>query len=61
MYNTVAGGFVARNVSSSAKINISPENAAVIVCVPAGGKISYEGSKMLVDGVVVDYNVQQKK
>lgn len=61
LYNTVAGGFVARNVSSSAKINISPENAAVIVCVPAGGKISYEGSKMLVDGVVVDYNVQQKK
>jgi hypothetical protein len=61
LYNTVAGGFVARNVSSSAKINISPLNAAVIVCVPAGGKITYEGSKMLVDGVVVDYNVQHKK
>lgn len=61
LYNTVSGDFVARNVSSSAKIKLSPESAAVIVCVPVGGKISYEGSKMLVDGIVVDYNTQQKK
>lgn len=61
LYNTVSGSFVARNVSSSKKIKLAPESAAVIVCVPSGGKITYEGPKMLVDGIVVDYMVKQKK
>ena len=60
LYNTVTAGFIARNVSSSGEITLSPKSAAVIICVPAGGKISYEGNKMLVDGVVVDYRIQQK-
>jgi hypothetical protein len=55
LYNTVSGSFVARNVSSSKIIILAPESAAVIVCVPPGGKITYEGAKMLVDGIVVDY------
>jgi len=55
LYNTVSGSFIARNVSSSAQIKLSPQSAAVIVCVPSGGKIKYEGKKMLVDGIVVDY------
>ena len=61
LYNSVSGSFVARNVSSSCKIKLAPESAAVIVCVPSGGKITYEGSKMLVDGIVVDYMVKQKR
>nr|WP_315167116.1 hypothetical protein [uncultured Flavobacterium sp.] len=61
LYNTVLGRFVARNVSSLAKIKIAPESAAVIVCIPAGGKVTFRGSKMLVNGVVVDYNFQQNK
>lgn len=61
LYNTVSGQFIARNISSSAKIKIAPESAVVIVCVPSGGKITHQGSKMLVDDVVVDYNFQQKK
>lgn len=60
LYNTVTAGFIARNISSSAEINLSPKSAAVIICVPAGGTISYEKNKMLVDGVVVDYRIQQK-
>jgi hypothetical protein len=55
LYNTVSGSFVARNVSSSKKIKLEPKSAAVIVCVPSGGKITYEGAKMLIDGIVVDY------
>ena len=61
LYNTVSGSFVARNVSSSKKIKLAPQSAAVIVCVPSGGKITYEGSKMLVNGIVVDYMVKQKQ
>ena len=60
LYNTVSGSFVARNVSSSKKIKLAPESAAVIVCVPSGGTITYEGSKMLVNGIVVDYNSNKK-
>jgi hypothetical protein len=61
LYNTVSGSFVARNVSSSKKFKLAPESAAVIVCVPSGGTITYEGSKMLVNGIVVDYNYQLKR
>lgn len=60
LYDTVTGSFVAKNVSASAKIKIEPLNSAVIIIVPANGKITYSGSKMLVDGVVVDYNFQLK-
>jgi len=61
LYNTVSGSFIARNVSSSSKINIGALKSAVIVCVPANGKVTYEGQKMLVNGIVVDYKFQQKK
>jgi hypothetical protein len=61
LYNTVSGRFVTRNVAAAAKIKIAPESAAVLVCVPSGGKITYQGAKMLVNGIVVDYNFQQKK
>ena len=61
LYNTVSGSFVARNVTSSSKIKLGPQSAAVIVCVPSGGKITYQGSKMLVDGIVVNYMAKQNK
>lgn len=61
LYNTVSGQFVARNVSSSASIKLYPQNAAVIVSVPAGGKVTYEREKMLVNGIVVDFKSQHTK
>jgi hypothetical protein len=61
LYNTVSGTYVAKNVTSTFQIKLSPVNAAVIVIVPADGKISYSGSKMFVNGIVVDYMVKQKK
>jgi hypothetical protein len=61
LYNTVSGKFIARNIVASASIKLAAHDAAVIVCVPAAGKITYDGTKMLVNGIVVDYNFQQKK
>jgi hypothetical protein len=61
LYNTVSGSFIAHNVSSSAQIKIPSFNAAVIVCFPSDGKITYSGNKMLVNGTVVDYRFQNKK
>jgi len=60
LYNTVTGSFIARNISTSAPIKLSPQNVAVIVCVPTGGKVTYAGKKMLVNGIVVDYMFQRK-
>lgn len=59
LYNTVTGSFVARNVSNTTQLQILPQTAAVIVCVPSGGKVTYAGNKMLVDGIVVDYKYQK--
>lgn len=61
LYNTVTGKFIARNVLTSTQIKLSPQNAAVIICVPSKGKISYAGNKMLVNGIVVDYMIQKIK
>ncbi|MEO6722279.1 MAG: hypothetical protein ABIN67_18065 [Ferruginibacter sp.] len=61
LYNTVTRSFIQRNVSSSAQITLPAQNAAIIVCVPSGGKQTYEGKKMLVNGVVVDYMFDQNK
>jgi len=61
LYDTVSGKFVAKNVSGTAKIKLDPKNSAVLVTVPAKGKITYSGTKMLVNNVVVDYQYQIKK
>ncbi len=61
LYNTVTQRFVARNISTTAQLKLTAHSAAVIVCVPAGGKISYQGNKMLVDGIVVDYKFYKNK
>lgn len=60
LYNTVTGNFIARKVSNSAQIQLSPQNAAIIVCVPSGGKVTYSGNKMLINGIVVDYRYLHK-
>ena len=60
LYNTVSAQFIARNVSSPAQIKIPAQQAAIIVSVPTGGKISYEEQKMSVNGVVVDYRYREK-
>jgi len=61
LYNTVSGQFITRNISSSTQVKLSSRSASVIVIVPAEGKVTYEGEKMLVNGIVVDYKFQRKK
>lgn len=59
LYNTVNGSFIARNVESMTDLQLAPGQATVIVAVPAGSSQTFEGTKMLVDGVVVDYHFQR--
>lgn len=58
-YDTVSGKFIAKNVVS-AQVKLSARNSAVIVITPAGGKVTTQGSKMMINGVVADYNYTVK-
>ncbi len=60
LYNTVTGKFIGRKLRSSGKIKLLPQQAAVIVCVPSGGKQTFDGQKMLINGIVVDYHFGRK-
>lgn len=58
LYDILSGRFIARNVKESKKIKLPPLQSAVIVAVPVKGTVSYSGNRMLVNGIVVDYQVK---
>jgi len=55
LYDAVTHQFVKRKVKGSVSLTLPLETATVIVVAPAGGKLTREGKRTLVDGVVVDY------
>ncbi len=55
LYDTVAGRFLRRQARGRLSIPCAANQAQVIVLAPAGGRPTREGSKFLIDGVVVDY------
>ena len=58
LYNTVAGKFIAKNVSGETTFTLKPREAAVLVFVPSGSKITYDKNKMLGNSVVIDYQIK---
>ena len=56
LYDAVNNEFLVLGVSARTSITIPADEALLLVLVPAGGTITYTEEKMLVDGVVVDYN-----
>jgi len=56
LYDAVNNEFLVQGVSDWTSITIPADEALLLVLVPAGGTITYAEEKMLVDGVVVDYN-----
>ena len=56
LYDGVTNSFLAGNVSGNTEFTIPPNTAALIVVTPAGGVVSYELDKTLVDGVIIDYH-----
>jgi len=63
LYDLVSQTFLKRNVSGTVVFNIMSDSAMVLVLAPAGGKVSYQKGKMIIDGIVVDYrhNGKNKK
>jgi len=58
LYDLVSKTYVATGVTGSTTIHLDAGSSAVLVKVPHGGQVSFEGSKLLVDNVVVDYTYQ---
>jgi hypothetical protein len=58
LYDCVARRFLVRKATGRAAATIPPDGAVVCVLAPAGGKVTREGRKLLVDGVVVDYRAR---
>jgi hypothetical protein len=55
VYNTVTKLFMAQGVSGSVQITVPADGAVVAVVTPAGGAITYDLDRTLVNGVVIDY------
>jgi hypothetical protein len=51
----VAGRFILRNVRGDIAIPLAPDQAAVIVIVPAGGEVRLVGRQLQVNGTPIDY------
>jgi hypothetical protein len=56
VYDTVSRRNVLTGVTGSQTVLIPADSAVVHVLVPARGEAVYEGSKLLVEGVIVDYH-----
>lgn len=55
VYDALTETFLAQNVTGPIALSIPADQAISIVLAPAGGTITYENNKMMINGVVVDY------
>jgi len=56
VYNALTETFIQQNVSGLLSMAIPANQAIMITLAPAGGTIAYEKNRMLINGVVVDYD-----
>jgi len=57
LYDAVAGRFLKTKVEGLTSFVISPDSAVVLVVAPSGGRVAYDGKKMLINDVIVDWVV----
>jgi len=55
LYDTTNGSYVRKKVTGKTSFPVAADSAALIVVAPSKGKLTREGHKTLIDGVVVDY------
>jgi hypothetical protein len=56
LYDAVSNRFLARNATGQSFFTVPNDNAVQLVLVPAGGAETRDRRKLLVGGVVIDYN-----
>jgi hypothetical protein len=59
IYDVVSNSFILINVSGLVSFSIDADQAVVIVIAPAGGMVTYDLDKMLINGIIVDYHSGQ--
>lgn len=55
VYDALTETFIARNITGSTNLNIPANQALMVTVTPAGGVVTYDRHKMLVNNTVVDY------
>jgi hypothetical protein len=55
VYDAVSGKFLDRSATGQIPLKIGAGEAIVVVLTPSAGKLTHDGGKTLVDGVVIDY------
>jgi hypothetical protein len=58
VYEALSEKFILKNISGKVKLLIPANEAVLVTLCPAGGAVTYDKNKMLVNGVVVDYRQQ---
>ncbi len=56
VYEALSETFPHKNVSGTVSLTIPANQAVLVTLTPAGGAVTFDKNKMLVDGVVVDFN-----
>ncbi len=60
LYDAVSNGFVLMGAGGSVQVTIPADAAVMLVRAPAGGAVTRDANRMLIDGVVVDYGAGQQ-
>jgi len=60
IYDAVSKKFIAHSVTGESAATIPPHSAVQLVYTPTGKRLAYSGNKMLINGVVADYNYKGK-
>ncbi|TVQ15588.1 MAG: T9SS C-terminal target domain-containing protein [Balneolaceae bacterium] len=55
LYETTTNTFLASGVSGEVQLTVPALSSYIVVYTPAGGTVTYEYDRMLVNGVIVDY------
>ncbi len=55
LYDAATGRFLRKGASGRTSFRIAPDTAVVLVVAPAGGKLSRQERKVLIDGIPVSY------
>jgi hypothetical protein len=55
LYDCVSNRVLVRNVLGSARFQVPPDEAVLLVLIPSAAKRSWQGSQLIADGIVVDY------
>ena len=58
VYDAVSKGFLLQNARGNTDIMIPPDTAIVAALAPAGGKLTRDGTHVLLGGMIVDYGNQ---